>query len=161
MRDMTPGELHSIFDKGACPNCAGTSIVQGPRGGAMMNVQCATCEMEFSVAMYPGLRIGQVLREVEGYVPPAAPTPAGAQSPKADSVTCDGPLETDFYSVSAWCLLIGLIELCCFWIVNDAAPESPARETRYVPALAAITLFVLSFLSLRRARRSGQKVTAA
>ena len=39
----------------------------------MMNIVCVSCEMKYSISLVAELRIGRVLSEVAGYIPPPAP----------------------------------------------------------------------------------------
>jgi hypothetical protein len=76
MRDMTEGEAFYFYDCRECPFCGeGAAFDLGPRGGASVNIRMVCCGAEMNVIdpelwdKYPGLRIGQVLKEPPGYPP--------------------------------------------------------------------------------------------
>ena len=68
IRDMTEGELQSVCDRGACPNCGHTEWYAGPRGGMAQNHKCVNCGLGINVV--EGMRCGQIISEPSGYEPP-------------------------------------------------------------------------------------------
>ena len=73
MRNMTEGELSEVYDRGRCPNCHGTEILLGPRGGLMTNVECTYCGLRMNVSQSLSFRIGQILWAPQAYKPPPDP----------------------------------------------------------------------------------------
>jgi len=73
IRDMTPGEMDAWYDRHQWPCGHGQHYLEGPRGGIMRNITCPKCGMKLNVVdPQSGFawRIGQVLVEPDGYVPP-------------------------------------------------------------------------------------------
>lgn len=53
---LTGYEYIELFKNGRCPDCAGR-LLQGPKGGASVNVACYSCGSEFNIT--PSLSIGE------------------------------------------------------------------------------------------------------
>lgn len=71
MRDMTVSELDTFYIEGMCPWCRNREIFEGPQGGMMQNIECATCGIKLNVSQ-SGFRYGQVIAEPDF---PAIPKP--------------------------------------------------------------------------------------
>lgn len=39
--------LHSLNERGRCPDCGGQQFIEGPHGGASVNIKCAKCGSKF------------------------------------------------------------------------------------------------------------------
>jgi len=51
--EKAPDPLASL-DKGECPDCHGTTFLEGPHGGLAVNIQCAQCKSKFNIV--PGVQ---------------------------------------------------------------------------------------------------------
>lgn len=73
-RKMTPGEM-AKWEKGEWPCGHGSEYLEGPRGGASVNIECPICHMRMNV-LDPQIALttgGEVIYEPPGYVPPPDP----------------------------------------------------------------------------------------
>lgn len=39
----------AALDKGKCPDCDGDKFLEGPHGGASVNIKCAKCGARFNI----------------------------------------------------------------------------------------------------------------
>ena len=151
MRDMTAGELHSIYDKQQCPHCRSQSFRDGPRGGMMMNIDCAGCGMKFNVSQSEQLRIGQILMEPLGYVPPPNPQEQ-TQGINAPSVTSEAQhprqnkTERMALMICAIALALACLGLTLYYVstgsqmIRTFAGHIPILSTIAITAAAAAAL---------------------
>ena len=68
VHELSDCEQQSIAD-GYCPDCGWRGFVLGPKGGAMLNVECGnlTCRARFNVLVgYPVTQSHRIEREREG-----------------------------------------------------------------------------------------------
>ncbi|HXV27104.1 MAG TPA: hypothetical protein VD862_03740 [Candidatus Paceibacterota bacterium] len=77
--ELTASERRYIeVTKGKCPDCDGGKLLQGPEGGACMNVLCAGCGAKFNLAFgFGGILFGSRIGEPTGFAltPEEGPCP--------------------------------------------------------------------------------------
>jgi hypothetical protein len=52
MRDLTAAEIQELNEHKRCPICHNGELLEGPHGGACVNVRCYNCGQELNITLF-------------------------------------------------------------------------------------------------------------